>query len=70
MMTLTELRISHNDLTAAEGQVQQQLEKAGVFFRNLPIVLDLEDDSIDLPAHIEMLRRHDLSPVGVIEPAP
>lgn len=68
-MTLTELRISHNDLTAAEGQVQQQLEKAGVFFRNLPIVLDLEDDSIDLPAHIEMLRRHDLSPVGVIEPS-
>lgn len=59
-----------NDLTVIEHQLQQKINQAPEFFRNSPILIDLQDlnkqsISLNVAECIELLRRLALLPIGI-----
>lgn len=59
-----------NDLTVIEHQLQQKINQAPEFFRNSPILIDLQElnkqsISLNVAECIELLRRLALLPIGI-----
>jgi septum site-determining protein MinC len=64
------LVLSSNDLTVIEQQLQAKIRLAPEFFRNSPLVLDVQelnkkDLDIDIAELMEILRKPGLLPIGV-----
>jgi septum site-determining protein MinC len=68
MMTLTVARVTQPHLDILATQLETQLARAPGFFAGLPLLLELADEAIDLPAVVGLLRKHGLTPVGVYRP--
>lgn len=66
-VTLPVLKLSTSDLAFIANQLQDKLQQAPDFFRNAPVVIEVESgqDSLDFAAIIELLRAYDLAPVGI-----
>jgi septum site-determining protein MinC len=69
MMTLTVVRVQQPDLDAIESQLKAQIERAPGFFKGLPLLLELADESVDLNALVALLRRYELTPVALHQPS-
>jgi septum site-determining protein MinC len=64
------LVLSSDDLVVIEQQLQEKISLAPEFFRNSPLVLDLQEINkqgydIDLSALIEIIRKAGLLPIGI-----
>ena len=64
------LVISNNDLVTIEQQLQAKIRLAPEFFKNSPLVLDVQELNkqnleIDVPALIELIRKLGLLPIGI-----
>lgn len=69
-ITLPILKLFTSDIDALSEQLEQKLGKAPEFFRNAPVVIELGDldpdrERLDFPALVEILRKLELTPVGV-----
>ncbi|MGI9211342.1 MAG: septum site-determining protein MinC [Methylococcaceae bacterium] len=69
-VTLPVLRLTTTDMLFIANQLQDKLLKAPDFFRNAPVVIELSGveespDELDFPALIQLLRTHELAPVGI-----
>ncbi|MDX1605545.1 MAG: septum site-determining protein MinC, partial [Candidatus Competibacterales bacterium] len=66
---LTVLQLRQTDLNAIERHLGSKIEQAPGFFQNVPVVLDLGElgtaDTPDFKGLRELLRNHQLIPVGV-----
>ena len=69
MMTLTVVRVQQGELEAIETQLKAQIERAPSFFKGLPLLLELVDESVDLPSLVSLLRRYELTPVALHQPS-
>lgn len=69
MMGISILRITDNDLDAFAVQLDQQVNKAGGLLRELPIVLDLALQIIDVDGLLDVLRKQHLSVIGAYRTA-
>lgn len=67
MMTLTVLEVRHSDQSAIADELARHLERASGFFQGMPVILSLAASGTDLPALADLLRRHDLVPVAVLD---
>lgn len=69
MFTLTILQLRSNDLAAIDEHLSAKISQAPDFFRNVPVVIDLEgiDNStmIDFPGLYNLLRNRGMIPVAV-----
>ena len=67
--TLPTLRLLDNDMDVLESALEDRVSKAPVFFKNVPIVIDLSEIDkntiIDFPELIGVIRGLDMLPVGV-----
>lgn len=67
MLTLTVLNVIENDLAAIDQQLGEKIAQAPEFFKNSPIVIDANVfESIDLKRVANIIRDHQLVPVGII----
>lgn len=67
MLTLTVLNVIEDDLVAIDQQLGEKIAQAPEFFRNSPIVIDANGfDDIDLKQVADIVRRHQMVPVGII----
>lgn len=69
-MTLPILRLFATELDALGRQLEQKLAQAPGFFRNAPVIIDIGElnaagELPDFVAIADLLRQHDLHPVGV-----
>ena len=69
MLTLSVLKLNSADLNQTEPALAAKVQRAADFFRNMPVLLDVAVDGIDLPPLVEMLRRYGLVPVAVVQPS-
>ncbi len=69
MLTLSVLKLNSADLNQTEPALAAKVQRAADFFRNMPVLLDVAVDGIDLPPLVEMLRRYGLVPVAVFQPS-
>src|SRR5699024_8694164 len=67
MMTLTVLEVGDNDIAAISAAVERQIERSPGFFARMPVLLSLQNTTIDLPALCEVLTAADLVTVGVLD---
>ncbi len=70
LFTLTVLQLMQADMTAFSTQLAAMIQQAPKFFKNAPIVIDLQklgdpQQQIDFKAIVQELRSHSLIPVGV-----
>lgn len=67
LFTLTVLHLWQSDLLSIERHLRSKIDQAPVFFQHVPVVIDLAelDGTLDFPRLTELLRRHQLIPVGV-----
>lgn len=68
MLTLSVLRLLTADLPTLSQQLDAKINEAPGFFRNLPVLLDLEalaGQGVDFRGLITLLREHGMMPVGV-----
>ena len=67
MLTLTVLNVLEEDLVAIDQQLGDKIAQAPEFFRNSPIVIDANEFAdIDLQKVAEIIRTHEMVPVGLI----
>lgn len=67
MLTLTVLNVLDEDLVALDQQLGEKISQAPEFFRNSPIVIDANDFvDIDLQKVANIVRNHEMVPVGLI----
>ncbi len=67
MLTLTVLNVIENDLAAVDQQLGEKIAQAPEFFKNSSIVIDANTfDSIDLKQVANIIRGHQMVPVGII----
>ncbi len=64
------LVLASNDLIVIEEQLQAKIKLAPEFFKNSPLVLDVQDPNkqeieIDVPAIIALIRKLGLLPIGI-----
>jgi septum site-determining protein MinC len=66
-LSLTLVRIHQPDVAAVKENLTQKLAKAGKFLRGAPVVVDPNCDlkSMQLAQIVELLRQHEMTPVGV-----
>lgn len=69
-VTLPVLKLSTYDIRFIANQLQDKLQQAPDFFRNAPVVIELAEpnaagDPLDFNALVELLRAHELVPVGI-----
>lgn len=69
-VTLPVLRLTTTDMPFIASQLQDKLLKAPGFFRNAPVVIELSGldespDELDFSALVQLLRAHELVPVGI-----
>lgn len=67
MMTLTVLEVRDSDITAISASVEQQIERSPGFFARMPVLLSLQDTSVDLGELNEALTAANLVVVGVLD---
>lgn len=67
---MTVLKISSADLGQIEQELTARVDSAAEFFRDMPVLLDITVDSLDLAGLLSLLRRNDLVPVALYQPAP
>lgn len=70
LFTLTVLQLIDADYAAFAAQLQAMVEQAPKFFRNTPVVIDLQklaipNQQIDFERLIKELRQHGLIPIGL-----
>jgi septum site-determining protein MinC len=70
LFTLTVLHLFQLDRAAIERQLAEKIKQAPSFFNNTPVVIDLEGmtdspDGLDFNGLYELLRAHDMAPVGI-----
>lgn len=70
MMTLTVLRLLTPDVKHLGRELEQRMQQAPDFFRQLPLILDVEavadtDLHLDLPGFVGLLRAREFLPVGI-----
>lgn len=70
MMTLTVLRLLTPDVEHLGRELEQRMQQAPDFFRQLPLILDVEavadtDFHLDLPGFVGLLRAREFLPVGL-----
>ncbi|MDN3518987.1 septum site-determining protein MinC [Aquisalimonas lutea] len=70
MMTLTVMRLLSPSVDALGRAVESRMQEAPEFFRQLPVILDVEavaesDLHLDLPGFVGLLRAQELLPVGI-----
>ena len=70
MLTMTVLKISSADLGQVEQELAVRVESAPDFFRDMPVLLDIGVDSLDLAGLLSLLRRNDMIPVALYQPQP
>lgn len=74
VFTLTVLHLWQWDLDAVAAQLKAKVGQAPDFFRNVPLVLDLEavkaGDNVDFSGLVALLRRHGFIPVTVRNAVP
>ena len=68
--TVPVLVLTNNDLTVITNQLQEKIQQAPEFFRNSPLLIDLQaltsqNIDIDFTSLIETLRQQKLIPVGL-----
>ncbi len=69
MMGISVLRISDNKLEDLASALDQQVNKGGGLLRELPIVLDLDVQIIDIDGLLELLRKQHLTVLGAYRTA-
>jgi septum site-determining protein MinC len=69
MMGISVLRVSSNDIDEIAAHLDQQVNKGGGLLRELPIVLDIDVQIIDLDALLGLLRKQHLSVLGMYRTA-
>lgn len=67
---MTVLKLTHTDIDAIKSQIYTTTIAAPNYFKNAPIVIDINDmnsgaSSIDLEAICELLRDYNMIPVGI-----
>lgn len=70
MMTLTVLEVRRNDPEAIADGLRRHLDRASGFFRGMPVLLSLGEPDVDLAALAQLLTRHELVPVAVLDGDP
>lgn len=70
LLPLMVLYLLENDIEKIAEQLAQKIQQAPNFFQNAPVVIDLqalnlEQTPIDLMALAQLLRQHQLMPVGI-----
>jgi septum site-determining protein MinC len=70
MTTLTVVRVLSPELDAITEQLQVQMGRAGAFFRDQPLLLELAEGAADARDVVELLRRQGLCPVALTVSAP
>lgn len=66
--TLTILRILTEDIAAIEAQLAPKIAQAPKFFHQAPVILDflaVNKAAIDIPVLVQLLREHQVVPVGL-----
>lgn len=65
--TLPLLRLLGTDMDAAAQQLAAKVEQAGDFFRNTPVVIDLNavESDLEFPLLVGLMRGYGMVPVGV-----
>jgi septum site-determining protein MinC len=60
--------LQNADTTLLLDALEQRMRDAGSFFENEPVVIDASqaEGSVDWPALLDALRRHNLPPIGVV----
>lgn len=69
MMGISVLRVSSSDLDEISASLDQQVNKGGGLLRELPIVLELNVQIIDVDGLLAVLRKQHLSVLGVYRTA-
>jgi septum site-determining protein MinC len=66
-LSLTLVRVHHADMDAIATLLESKLAKAGRFLKGAPVVVDpsCSFNSIQLAQLLELLRQHQMTPVGV-----
>ena len=68
LFPLTALQITEASLKQLETALQQKIAQAPNFFRNAPLIIDLQKvkhETVDLPALLDILKQNALYPVGL-----
>lgn len=69
MMGISVLRISSNDLDELAARLDQQVNQGGGLLRELPVVLDLNVQIIDVDGLLDLLRKQHLAVLGAYRTA-
>ena len=69
MMGISVLRITDNDLDALAAQLDKQVNKGGGLLRELPIVLELDLQIIDVDGLLAVLKKQHLTVIGAYRAA-
>lgn len=66
--TITSVRLSTTDLAAVSRLLLAKVEQAPAFFKDAPVVIDLEEvprRPLDLAGLLKVLRSHGMVPMGI-----
>ena len=69
MLTMTVLKISSADLGEIEKELDARVSAAADFFRDMPVLLDMGVDDMDVAGLLGLLRRRDMIPVALYQPS-
>lgn len=67
---MTVLKVASADLTQIEQELVARVESAPEFFRDMPVLLDISVESLDMGALLSLLRRNQMVPVALYQPNP
>ncbi len=67
---MTVLKVGSADLGQIEVDLAARIDNAPGFFRDMPVLLDIGVDSLDLAGLLSLLRRNDMIPVALYQPTP
>lgn len=69
MLTMTVLKVSSADLGQIEEELDARVEAAADFFRDMPVLLDMGVEDMDLVGLLGLLRRRNMIPVALYQPS-
>lgn len=70
MLTMTVLKISSADIGQIEQELAARVDTAPDFFRDMPVLLDIGVESLDLAGLLSLLKRKGMVPVALYQPEP
>lgn len=66
---MTVLKVGSADMGQIEQELAARVESAPAFFQDMPVLLDIGVDQLDLAGLLMLLRRHDMVPVALYQPS-